>query len=67
MIDFDHNATTPLHPEVRQTMIDLLQRDDLANPSSIHLGGQRARGVLETARRKLASALGASPAELVLT
>jgi cysteine desulfurase len=67
VIDFDHNATTPLHPEVRRTMIELLQRHDLANPSSVHLGGQRARGVLEAARRELAASLDASPAELVLT
>ncbi len=67
MIDFDHNATTPLHPEARRAMIEVVGRDDLANPSSVHRGGQRARGVLEGARRELAELLGAAPAELVLT
>ncbi|HWB77329.1 MAG TPA: cysteine desulfurase family protein [Nannocystaceae bacterium] len=67
MIDFDHNATTPLRPEVRTAMMEVLGREDLGNPSSVHRPGQRARGVLEQARRSLAESLGAAPGEIVFT
>jgi len=64
----DHNATTPLDPRVREAMKDLLdQRDCLANPSSIHRLGQRARGAVEAARRKVARAVGAEPLGVTFT
>jgi DNA-binding transcriptional MocR family regulator len=37
------------------------------NPSSIHRDGQRARQMVETARRQVAARLGCSPKEIVFT
>ncbi|HVS16766.1 MAG TPA: cysteine desulfurase family protein [Thermoanaerobaculia bacterium] len=62
----DHNATTPLDPRVRAAMIGWLELG-FGNPSSIHGFGQRARGVLEDARERVAALLGAAPVEVVFT
>jgi cysteine desulfurase NifS len=62
----DHNATTPLDPEVLQEMLPFLQ-DDFGNPSSIHTAGSRARKALETARRLVASLLNCTARRLVFT
>ena len=63
---FDHNATTPLDPEVRAAMEPWLGELH-GNPASLHTFGQAARDAVEVAREKLASLLGATPAELVFT
>ena len=63
---FDHNATTPLDPEVRAAMEPWLGELH-GNPASLHTFGQAARNAVEVAREKLASLLGATPAELVFT
>ena len=64
----DHNATTPLDPRVRDAVISVLCDDRLqANPSSVHGPGQRARAVVEQARRAVARAVGAAPLELTFT
>ena len=42
-------------------------RDTFGNPSSIHSFGQQARSAVEDAREKVASFLGAKPAEIVFT
>jgi cysteine desulfurase len=65
-IYLDNNATTIIHPEVR----DVMSRDLEAvfgNPSSIHEEGQRARRALEEAREELALLIGAKPREIVFT
>jgi cysteine desulfurase len=62
----DHNATTPPHPEVVETMARVL-RDCPGNPSSTHLEGSRARAVVEEARSRVAALLGAEPDELLFT
>lgn len=64
-IYLDHNATTPLHPEVMRVMVEALSC--FGNPSSQHIEGQRARGAVEAARREVAALLGCSPFELVFT
>lgn len=66
MLYFDHNATTPVAPEVADAMIAAL-REVYGNPSSTHSQGQAARQRLEAARRTIAEALGASSAEFVFT
>ncbi len=38
-IYLDHNATTPVHPEVFDAMLPFL-RDSWGNPSSIHWAGR---------------------------
>lgn len=63
---FDHNATTPLDPRVRDAMLPWLS-DTFGNPSSIHTFGQAAREAVEGARQSVALLLGARPAEVVFT
>ncbi|MBN8732211.1 MAG: cysteine desulfurase [Acidobacteria bacterium] len=63
---FDHNATTPIAPAVREAVVHALD-EAWANPSSIHQDGQRARRMLEEARARIASLLGCAPKEVVLT
>lgn len=62
-IYMDNNATTPLHPEVRKAMADAM--DVYGNPSSLHWFGRKAKGMIETARRKVAGLIGASPEEII--
>lgn len=66
LLYFDHNATTPLAPEVAAAFASA-SRDIFANASSTHRPGQLARHHLETARRAIAALLHASPAEIVFT
>ncbi len=63
---FDHNATTPLAPEVLDAMMPALT-EVYGNASSLHHFGQIARQRLDEARRTVASFLGAKPAEIVFT
>jgi cysteine desulfurase len=62
----DHNASAPLDPRVAAGMRSLLDEPG-ANPSSVHRRGQRARAVLEGARRRVAAAVGAQPLEVTFT
>ena len=62
----DHAATTPVLPEARDAMVAVLD-DDFGNPSSVHSFGRRAKTHVEDARDRLATAIGASPAEIVFT
>jgi cysteine desulfurase len=62
----DHNATTPVEPEVLDTMLPYLS-GEYGNASSIHTFGQRARAAVETAREQVAALLGARPQEIVFT
>ena len=62
----DYAATTPVLPEVRDIMLDVLEQD-FGNPSSVHGFGRRARQLVEDARDRVAAAIGASPAEIVFT
>jgi cysteine desulfurase len=63
---FDHNATTPLAPEVMETVVSCLGQA-FGNASSIHYFGQAAKQRLEAARRSLASLIHAHPTEIVFT
>jgi len=63
---FDHNATTPVAPEVLESLVTCLGQV-YGNASSIHHFGQAAKQKLEAARRQLASLIHASPSELVFT
>ncbi|MCK6556993.1 cysteine desulfurase [Candidatus Binatia bacterium] len=66
MIYCDHNATSPLRPEVRDAMAACLN-GDYGNPSSVHRWGARARLAVEEARARVAELVGAVPAEIVFT
>src|SRR4051794_36269103 len=70
----DHNATTPLHPEVAEAMSRCLLAGTesaepllFGNPSSIHAAGRAARSLVEDARESVARLLGVSPAEILFT
>jgi len=63
---FDHNATTPIAPEVLETMVSCLGQV-YGNASSIHHFGQSAKQRLEQARRQLAALLHCQPTELIFT
>jgi cysteine desulfurase len=62
----DHNATTPVAPEVIAAMLPYLA-EDYGNASSIHSFGQRARAAVERSRETVAGLLGARPGEIVFT
>ncbi len=66
MIFLDYNATAPLLPQARQAMQAALDQD-LGNPSSLHRAGQRARALIEAARRQVADGLRTRPGQVVLT
>lgn len=61
----DHNATTPLDPEVRAEVVAAL--DLFGNASSLHGWGQAARRVLDVARLRVARLLRARPEDLLFT
>jgi len=61
----DNNATTPLHPEVKQVIEKNL--DLFGNASSAHFFGQEARKAIEEARKRVASLINASPEEIIFT
>jgi len=61
----DNNATTPLHPEVKQAMIESM--DLFGNASSIHYYGQEARKAVDEARKKVATLLNAGTEEIIFT
>ncbi len=65
-IYLDHNATTPIAPEVLHIVTSVL-RDQVGNPSSVHSMGRSARVLLDEARDQVASLIGASPSEIVFT
>jgi cysteine desulfurase len=65
-IYLDHNATTPLAPEVLAAMTEVLAHV-AGNPSSTHAEGAEARRLLEIARKQVAVAVGAGDAEIVFT
>ena len=65
MIYLDHNAITPVRPEAREAVLVALDR--FGNPSSVHRAGRDARDVLDLARDRVATALGARPREVVFT
>ena len=62
----DHNATTPVDPEVLDAMLPYFS-GEYGNASSIHTFGQKARAGVETAREQVAALLGARPQEIVFT
>jgi cysteine desulfurase len=62
----DHNASTPVHPEVVADMLPYLT-ERFGNPSSVHAFGREAREGLDLARQRVARLLGGRPEEIVFT
>ena len=63
----DHNATTPVRPEVLEAMLPWL-KEGWANPNSVYAAGQKARAAVERAREQVAALVGSTdPSEIVFT
>ncbi len=60
----DHNATTPVHTEVKEAVAPFLS-ELFGNPSSIHWAGRDVRKSLEDARQEIATFFGCQPLEIV--
>ncbi len=65
-IYLDHNATTPVHPEVLEAMLPFY-KEGFGNASSIHSFGREAKVALEESREKVAKLLNADPLEIYFT
>ncbi|MEM3089496.1 MAG: cysteine desulfurase family protein [Candidatus Nitrosotenuis sp.] len=66
MIYLDHAASTPMNEEVIQEMMPYL-KENFGNPSSIHRLGRVAAKALDSARKRIADLINASPDEILLT
>ena len=62
----DHNASTPVHPEVLAEMLPYFS-EHFGNPSSVHGFGREARVGLDQARERVARFLRVAPEEIVFT
>ena len=62
----DHAATTPLDPEVFESMKPYLL-EEYGNASSVHQLGRKARVAMEEARERVAGCIGAESSEIVFT
>mgnify|MGYP006292079873 CR=1 FL=1 len=65
-IYLDHNATTPVDPEVSEAILPWL-REDFGNPSSSHSYGRRAKAAVDHAREQVSGLLGCRPEEIFFT
>lgn len=62
---FDHNATSPLRAAARAAMDAAHDRG--GNASSVHSEGRAARGMVEKARKQIATPLDVDPAQIIFT
>ncbi|MEP7262842.1 MAG: cysteine desulfurase family protein [Bacteroidota bacterium] len=65
-IYLDNAATTAIHPEVIDAMVEVM-KNKFGNPSSIHGYGREVRTIVEDARKKVAKILKTSPASIFFT
>jgi len=61
----DHNATSPVRPEVTEAVISALREG--GNPSSVHQPGRAARARVEQARSTIAQSICARAEDLIFT
>lgn len=66
MINLDHAATTPLRPEALNAMLPYFT-EHAANANALYAEGRRARAAIDAARRQIADAIHAKPAEIYFT
>lgn len=64
MIYLDHNATTPIAPEVLEAMMPYLT-SEWGNPSSSYKFGSKLKGVVEAAREQVAELIGVHAGEVI--
>jgi cysteine desulfurase len=62
----DHNASTPVHPDVVAEMAPYFTKY-FGNPSSVHAFGREARQGLDGAREGVADFLGVTPEEILFS
>lgn len=62
----DNAATTPIDPEVIDTMLPLM-KEHYGNPSSTHAHGRVVRTFVEEARKTVAKLMGCTPGEIFFT
>jgi len=65
-IYLDHNASTPVLPEVLDAMLPYL-RERYGNPSSTHVYGRKMREAVERARQQVSVLIDCEPSELYFT
>jgi len=65
-IYLDHNATTPIAPEVAQAMMPWME-GKFGNPSSIYREGREAKTAMEGARRSIAQLLNCTAKRITFT
>ncbi len=63
---FDHAATTPVRKEVIKEMLPYLEVE-YGNPSSIYTLGRHSRKAVDTARKRVASAINSKKGEIFFT
>ncbi len=66
MIYLDHNATTPVDPDVARKMSAFLA-EEFGNPSSLYPLGRRAKDMVGAARENVAASLGVDRSEIIFT
>eukprot|EP00882_Tetradesmus_deserticola_P005335 GHRQ01005615.1.p1 GENE.GHRQ01005615.1~~GHRQ01005615.1.p1 ORF type:complete len:482 (+),score=150.15 GHRQ01005615.1:1005-2450(+) len=62
----DYNATTPIFPEVAESMKPYTY-EIFGNPSSVHAYGRQARAAVDKARRQVAELISCAPSEVCFT
>lgn len=65
MIYLDHNATTPIRPEVIKLITKIM--GETGNASATHQAGQKASMHVERAREQVAKAVNTRPAQVIFT
>ncbi|MCL2294388.1 MAG: aminotransferase class V-fold PLP-dependent enzyme [Spirochaetes bacterium] len=65
IVYLDYNATTPIHPEVKKTIIENF--DIFGNPSSLHTSGRIAMEKINEARSSVAKLINADSEEIIFT
>jgi cysteine desulfurase len=63
---FDHNATSPMHPQVLEAIMPYLE-NTAANASSLHSPGRLARSTIELARNQVAELVNCAPESVIFT
>ena len=66
VVYLDHNATTPMAPEVLEAMLPYLTHA-FGNPSSTHALGRQAADAVRAARSQVAALIGSRPDEIIFT
>jgi cysteine desulfurase len=65
-IYLDHAATSPMHPQVIDKMMNIMN-SQFGNPSSMHSFGRQARHILDEAREGIARSIHAKANEIIFT